>query len=171
MMRLMQGLRIKILDFVHAVFEGPGETVFDLRQERDELRYIDSSLQKEHYGRSLQSCSPRRIYTLKDFQTLLYPILTSHKSLHNLKLPGLAALSFLHFLDTRSVFLVKEVVGVTSCELATLTWLLASFGIHNSAIDSWELWRLDCERLKFMSDGNSSIAEHILLYWIGIQIS
>ena len=43
MMRLMPGLRIEILDFVHAVLEGPGQTFFDLRQERDALRYIEGS--------------------------------------------------------------------------------------------------------------------------------
>lgn len=161
----MPGLRIEILDIVHAVLKGPGETVFDLRQ--DALWYIHwrlPSLQKEHYGRDLKSCNPSRIYTLKDTQTLLYPIITSHKSLHYLKLPGAAALSFLGYLDARSVVWVKEVVGVTSCKLATLDSLLAFFGIHDSAFDSWELWQLDCERLKFMSDGNSSIAEQILLY-------
>lgn len=39
----MPDLRIDTPNFVHAVLERSGETIFDLRQERDALRYIERS--------------------------------------------------------------------------------------------------------------------------------
>ena len=39
----MSDLRIDIFNFVHVVLERFGETIFDLRQKRDALRYIERS--------------------------------------------------------------------------------------------------------------------------------
>lgn len=40
----MPGLRIVTPNFVHTVLESPRETIFDMHQERDALRYIEGSV-------------------------------------------------------------------------------------------------------------------------------
>lgn len=86
---------------------------------------------------------------------------------------------FLGFLNApASVACVKDVVGVTSCKHTALNCLQClSSMVVDSELDCLELCgsdygnEADCERPKFTSDGNSSMAEQILLCWIGIYLS